>query len=96
MVGDLASVIRFERRGCGRSDPAALYNLESAVEDLEVVREHYGFKHWMVGGHSWGADLALAYALGHPERVLGLVGIAGAGSSMTASGIGPTFTDATT
>lgn len=37
MMGGLASIIRFEGRGCGRSDPAPLYNLESAVGDLEAV-----------------------------------------------------------
>lgn len=77
MIGDLASVIRFEGRGCGRSDPAALYDVECAVEDLEAIREHYGVAHWVVGGHSWGPDLALAYVLRHPDRVLGLIGIAG-------------------
>lgn len=30
-----------------------------------------------MGGHSWGPDLALAYVLEHPDRVLGLIGIAG-------------------
>lgn len=76
-IGDLASVIRFEGRGCGRSDPAASYDVGSAVGDLEAIREHYGIERWVVGGHSWGPDLALAYVLEHPDRVLGLIGIAG-------------------
>jgi proline iminopeptidase len=45
--------------------------------DLENIRWHYGFEHWIVGGHSWGPNLALAYALQYPERVSGLIGIAG-------------------
>ncbi len=77
MLDDLAQVTRFEARGCGRSDPAPAYDMEGAVKDLEAVREHYGFEHWVVGGHSWGPDLALAYALKHPQQVLGLIGIAG-------------------
>lgn len=77
MLDDLAQVIRFEARGCGRSDAAASYDVAGAVRDLEAVREHYGHERWVVGGHSWGPDLALAYALEHPNRVLGLVGIAG-------------------
>jgi proline iminopeptidase len=77
MLDDLAYVIRFEARGCGRSDPAPSYDISGAVRDLEAIREHYDIEHWVVGGHSWGPDLALAYALEHPDRVLGLVGIAG-------------------
>ena len=77
MLDDLAYVIRFEARGCGRSDAAATYDIAGAVRDLEAIREHYGIEHWVVGGHSWGADLALAYAFEHPGRVLGLIGIAG-------------------
>lgn len=77
MLDDLAFVIRFEARGCGRSDPAPSYDIAGVVKDLEAIREHYGIDHWVVGGHSWGHDLALAYALEHPDRVLDLVGIAG-------------------
>ena len=34
---------------------------------------------WAVLGHSWGSDLAVRYALDHPERVAAVVGIAGHG-----------------
>lgn len=77
MIADIARVIRFEGRGCGRSSPAALYDVEGAVNDLEAIREYHSIERWVVGGHSWGADLALAYGLEHPDRVLGLAGIAG-------------------
>ncbi len=77
MLDDLAFVVRFEARGCGRSDAATTYAVGGAVGDLEAIREHYGIEHWVVGGHSWGPDLALTYALEHPDRVLGLIGIAG-------------------
>lgn len=77
MLDDLAFVVRFEARGCGRSDAAPSYDVGGAVKDLEAIREHYDIEHWVVGGHSWGPDLALAYALEHPDWVLGLIGIAG-------------------
>jgi proline iminopeptidase len=32
-----------------------------------------------VGGHSWGANLALFYALAHPDRTLGVIYLAGTG-----------------
>lgn len=77
MLGGLAKVIRFEERGCGRSTPAPPYDVQRSVGDIETIRKAYGVDAWVVGGHSWGCDLALAYALEHPERVLGLVSISG-------------------
>ncbi len=77
MLDDRAQVIRFEARGCGRSDPLPPYTLETCLTDLEAVRQPYGVERWIVGGHSAGADLALAYALAYPERVLGFICISG-------------------
>ncbi len=77
MIDDVAQVIRFEGQGCGRSSSAALYDVESAVNDLEAIRKYYGVARWVVGGHSWGSELALAYALEYPDRVFGVIGIAG-------------------
>src|SRR5689334_18683133 len=77
MLDDIAQVIRFEARGCGRSDPLPPYTIETCLADLEAVRQHYGIERWIVAGHSAGADLALAYALAYPERVLGFICIGG-------------------
>lgn len=77
MVDDLANVIRFEQRGCGRSEAVRPFDLETCLLDLESIREHYGIDQWIVGGHSWGPDLAIAYAVTYPDRVLGIVGISG-------------------
>jgi proline iminopeptidase len=44
---------------------------------MEAIRIAYGIDRWIVGGHSWGADLALMYALAHPERTQGIVCLAG-------------------
>jgi proline iminopeptidase len=77
MLDDLAQVIRFEGRGCGRSDALPPYTIETCLADLEAVRQHYGIERWIVGGHSAGADLALAYTLAYPERVLSFICIAG-------------------
>lgn len=32
-----------------------------------------------MGGHSWGANLALCYALAHPDRTIGVIYLAGSG-----------------
>jgi proline iminopeptidase len=77
MVDDLVQVIRFEQRGCGRSAAIPPYDVVTCVQDLDNIRRHYGLDRWLIGGHSWGPDLALAYALQYPNRVLGLIGIAG-------------------
>lgn len=80
MVDDLCSVHRFEARGCGRSEPSPPYDVETCVRDLEALREAWGLERWAVGGHSWGANLGLAYALKHPERVSALLYLCGNGA----------------
>ncbi len=77
MVTDIATVIRWEQRGCGRSDSSDSYSIEQTLQDMEAIRKHYSYDKWFVGGHSWGADLALMYALEYPERVIGGICIAG-------------------
>ncbi len=77
MLDGVAQVIRFEQRGCGRSQHAPPYDIETCLTDLESVRAHYGIDRWVIGGHSWGADLALIYALEHTERVAGLICVSG-------------------
>ena len=77
---EVNSVLAFDQRGCGRSTPsvgddlASLThnNTQTLIEDIEALREHFGFEEWIVVGLSWGATLALAYAQSHPERTTGL------------------------
>ena len=77
MIEDRCCVIRFEPRGCGRSDWDGNYDVETLLHDADAVRRAYGVETCIVGGHSFGPSAALAYALRHPKNVLGLVGIAG-------------------
>jgi len=79
MVDDLALVHRYDQRGSGRSRSAGPFDVASFVADLEALRQHWGHEQWLVGGHSWGANLALVYALAHPERTLGVIYLAGTG-----------------
>lgn len=84
MLDGLSLVHRYDQRACGRSTSGHReLTLQSAVDDLEALREHWGHAQWVVGGHSWGALLALAYAIQHPERVRGLVHLAGPGPGST-------------
>ena len=67
-----------EPRGVGRSSGGP-HTMERAVADLEAVRTAIGVDEWLVLGHSWGSDLAVRYAVEHPEAVSGVVGVAGRG-----------------
>lgn len=67
-----------EPRGVGRSGGGA-HDLGQAVADLETIRKAVGVDSWTVLGHSFGSDLAIRYALDHPDRVQSVIGIAGHG-----------------
>jgi proline iminopeptidase len=73
-------VYRYDQRGCGASSAALPNDVAANVADLEALRVHYGHERWVVAGHSWGASLALLYALAHPERTAGVVYLSGVGS----------------
>ena len=49
------------------------------VADLDELRAHLGVEQWIVGGHSWGATLALQYAFAHPATTRAVVYISGVG-----------------
>jgi len=73
MVDDLVTVHRYDQRGSGRSPANPPYHLADFITDLETLREHWRHERWVVGGHSWGAQLALLYAGRYPHRVAGLI-----------------------
>jgi proline iminopeptidase len=79
LVEDVATVYRYDQRGCGRSTGDGPYDLATALADLEAVRAAWGVERWTVFGHSWGATLGLAYAVSYPERTNGLVYVSGTG-----------------
>lgn len=74
-------IVGFEQRGCGRSLPLAIHNLDrlkfnttsALIRDMEALRDHLGIKRWLLYGVSWGTALALAYAQAHPGRVSELI-----------------------
>jgi proline iminopeptidase len=79
MVDDVARVHRFDQRGSGRSRSDGPFDVDAMVGDLEALRRHWGHERWVLGGHSWGASLALFYALAHPDRALGVIYLCGTG-----------------
>ena len=77
MITDVVRVIRFDPRGCGRSDAPGVYTLNNWFEDVEAIRQFYQIERWIVGGHSAGADLALFYALKRPQSTSAIVCLSG-------------------
>ena len=84
MFGTLAAawsghlrVIRWDQRGCGRSERRGPYSLARSAADLDAVRQDRDRVALL--GHSWGATLALRYALDHPDRVSALIYVSGTG-----------------
>jgi pimeloyl-ACP methyl ester carboxylesterase len=72
-------VITYDLRGHGRSDaPTAGYTTGDMAHDLLGILDKLGLEKTALVGHSWGADIALHFALLHPERVSELVIIEGA------------------
>jgi proline iminopeptidase len=69
-------LIYYDHRGRGRSAEgvkAEDVTLASDVADLDRLREHFQLPSMALLGHSWGAVLALEYAVRHPDRVSQLV-----------------------
>jgi proline iminopeptidase len=69
-------IILFDQRGAGQSTPHAALEENTTwdlVADIERLRAMLGIERWLVFGGSWGSTLALAFAIRHPQPVVGLV-----------------------
>lgn len=69
-------VVFYDQLGCGASDmpdDPSLWTVARFVEELGLVREAAGYRHIHLLGHSWGAMLALDFALLHPDGVRSVV-----------------------
>lgn len=67
------TVIAYDARGHGDSDPATPYDYEHLATDLRDVMDAEGAEQAVLAGASMGAHTALRFALDAPERVAGLV-----------------------
>ncbi len=78
-------VVRYDQLGCGRSehpDDPSLWIVERFVEEVDTVRAALGFERMHLLGQSWGAFLALEYALHHQSQLATLVLYSGAASTI--------------
>lgn len=75
-LGESFRLIYYDQRGRGWSAQNVRpeeVSLTSDLDDLDKVRQHFGLEAPVLLGHSWGAVLALEYALRHPSRVSRLI-----------------------
>ncbi|MER6815555.1 alpha/beta hydrolase [Spirillospora sp. NPDC000708] len=85
-LGDLGGLagrrrlVMLDLRGTGGSDRPAdttTYRCDRQVDDVEALRRHLGLERVDLLAHSAGGDLAILYAVAHPQRVRSLVLVAG-------------------
>ena len=75
-LADAFRLIYYDQRGRGRSAEKVQpedVTLTSDIDDVDKVRQHYQLESAALLGHSWGAVLALEYALRYPTRVSHLI-----------------------
>ena len=75
-LSDAFRLIYYDQRGRGRSADNVRpqdVTLASDLDDVDRVRQHFGFDKVVLLGHSWGAVLALEYALRHATKVSHLI-----------------------
>jgi len=65
------TLIFYDQRGSGLSTPiydSASVSIAHHVSDMELIRTCFGLDRVTLMGHSWGAGLALHYAMRHPKQ----------------------------
>ena len=73
---ELFNIIMIDQRGAGLSEPPGEIKnntLQLLIDDIEIVRTTFNIDQWLITGGSWGSLLAIAYALKHRTRVIGLI-----------------------
>ena len=73
ILSDDFAVVALDQRGHGKSDkPDHGYDFAAVAHDLHGFVSALGLDRPVIVGHSWGADVALEYAVVHPEVPGGL------------------------
>jgi pimeloyl-ACP methyl ester carboxylesterase len=77
-LSDAFHVVAVDQRGHGLSDkPGSGYDFATITSDLDAILTAQKIDRAVLAGHSWGGNVALQYAVDHPDRVRGLVLIDG-------------------
>lgn len=73
-LGSFTRLVRYDERGFGLSDwEIDDFSFEQRVADLEAVVDAAGVETFALLGMAQGGQIAIAYALRHPERVTRLI-----------------------
>ncbi len=74
-LADQFTLIFYDHRCNGRSEGAETTSMtmENLTADVDTLRQVLGFEKWAVLGHSFGGNVALEYALRHPNNLTRLV-----------------------
>jgi pimeloyl-ACP methyl ester carboxylesterase len=77
IIDDLCLVHRYDQRGTGGSPWDGEHTIARHVRDLALLLDAWGHDRVVLVGHSFGTDLACYFLMAHPERVAGLIQLAG-------------------
>lgn len=73
-LSDVAKIIYYDQRGCGKSEVTDSYAWQEHVKDLKrVINTLSQGKKVILAASSWGSLLAMIYAYTHPEDIEGLI-----------------------
>ncbi len=72
---EVAQLVYFDPRGCGRSAPCAPQDitLDNHIDDIDALRDYLGLERITLLGASYGGMVALGYALRYPQRLANLI-----------------------
>ncbi|MGH7121075.1 MAG: alpha/beta fold hydrolase [Acetobacteraceae bacterium] len=77
IIDDICPVHRYDQRGTGGSRWEGDHTIARHVRDLALLLDAWGHDRVVLMGHSFGTNMANYFLLAHPERVAGLIQIAG-------------------
>jgi pimeloyl-ACP methyl ester carboxylesterase len=78
-------VVAFDQRGHGESSkPEVGYDFATIVADDFAIMQQLGLTRYAIVGHSWGASVALEYAITHPAAVSVLLLVDGGTGQLSA------------
>ncbi|MGV9306295.1 alpha/beta fold hydrolase [Nonomuraea sp. NPDC004354] len=77
IIDDLCLVHRYDQRGTGGSSWQGEHTIVRHVHDLALLLDAWKHDRVVLLGHSFGTNMAGYFLLAHPERVAGLIQIAG-------------------
>ena len=74
LLSNVAQVVYYDQRGCGRSKAANSYTWKTHVDDLHRVINNFAKneKVFLIGS-SWGSSLAMLYTYKYPNKVKWLI-----------------------